>query len=102
MWSSLMFTWATFFEEIFVSPLQPRVASRKHASELPATEMFFAIYSRNVSWNTQKLQTAMLLTFALYSSVTAWSVGLFRPTAHRAQKVFGYDSLFRSAYLQQI
>src|SRR5207244_12696874 len=89
MWSSLMFTWATFFEEIFVSPLHPRVARRKQASEFPDTEMFFAISSRNRSWKTQKLQTAMLWTFSLYSSVTALSAGLIRPPAHRVRHTAG-------------
>src|SRR3990172_5229859 len=62
MWSSLMLTCATFLEEIFASPLQPRGARRKQTIEWPETVMFFAISSRNLSWKTQKLQTAMLWT----------------------------------------
>src|SRR5712692_513490 len=78
-----MFTCTTFFEEILASPLQPRVARRKQASGFPDTVTFFAISSRNRSWKTQKLHTAMLWTFAWYSSVTALSAGLIRPTADR-------------------
>src|SRR5256885_2177284 len=61
----------------------------KQASEFPDTEMFFAISSRNRSWKTQKLHTAMSWTFSLYSFVTVLSAGLIRPTANRVRKIVG-------------
>src|SRR6266513_4002890 len=44
-----MFTCTTFLDEIFVSPLHPRVARRKHASGFPATVTLFAIASRTAT-----------------------------------------------------
>src|SRR5439155_709401 len=64
-----MFTWTTFLEEIFVSPLQPRVARRKQARAFPASVTFFAISSRNRSWKTQKWHAAMLWAFSIRSSI---------------------------------
>src|SRR2546427_9051440 len=54
-------------------PVNPRVARSRDSSCCPAIVMFFATSSRNFSWITQKLHTAMSWTELLYSSATARS-----------------------------
>ncbi len=54
--------------------------------------MFFATSSRNFSWITQKLHTAMSWTELLYSSATARSARGSSPTEYRTRVIVGTNT----------